>query len=425
MKYVIIGNGIAATSAIESIRIYDSTGELVVISDEKYANYSRPLISYLLGNKIEQNKMNFKPEDFYTENKVTCLLDKKVVHVDTENKLVRLASKETISYDKLLITSGGTPIIPNDIKGVDLDNVFTFTKLDDAIKINKYIIDHDVQNAVVIGGGLIGLKATEALLLRKLKVTLVELADRILSLTFDKKASSIIESELQKNGCQLELNNTVTEIKKSEVILKTGQVIKTGLVIMAIGVRPNTDFLKTSGIKINRGIITNKFMQTNVKDVFAAGDVVETDDFFTGKQRVVAIWPNAAKQGHISGINMAGGDDQETFDTGSIAMNSVELCDIPTISAGLTEFIGSDQYEIIEVTDIKHRIYKKLVLEDNKIIGLVFVNDIDRAGIYVGLLKEKVDVTSFKSQLLKDSFGLISLPDDYRKHLVEGPGIEI
>jgi len=420
MNYVIIGNSAGGIAAIETIRECDKKGKITVISDEPHFNYSRPLISYLLGKKVTLEAMPYRDKGFYKDNEVKLILNKKATRLDLKQKVVVLTGKQMIHFDKLLIATGGTPIIP-EIKGFDLDGVFTFIKMTDVEGIEKYIKANKVKKAVVIGGGLIGLKATEALIELKIKVTIVELADRILSATFDKKASSIIETALEKISCKLIANNTVMEIKGKnkkvkEVILKDKKKIPVDLVIVAIGVRPNIELVKNTPIRINKGIIVDGFMQTNVKDIHAAGDCCEAKDALLNISRPIAIWPVAARQGKIAGYNMAGVKEEYQ---GSFAMNSVELCGIPTISVGQTELDEKD-CQILEHFDQNKSIYKKVILKGNRIVGAIFVGDIERAGIYTGLIKDKVDVTAFKEHLLKEDFGLISLPKEYRKHLVSG-----
>jgi len=424
MNYVIVGNSTSAIAAIKAIRDNDKKGRITVISDEPHASYSRPLISYLLGKKVTLDKIGFCEKGFYKSNKVELILNKKATKLDLKKKYVVLSNKQKIFFDKLLIATGGLPIVP-EIKGSALQGVFTFTKLSDAQEIEKYIKAHKVKKAVVAGGGLIGLKATEALVNLKIKVTIVELADRILSATFDEKASGLIEEALGKIRCNIVANNTIVEIKSrnnklDEVVLKNRRKIATDLVIVAIGVRPNVELVKDTAIKTDKGILVDSFMQTNIKGIFAAGDCSQAKDLLLNTTRPIAIWPVAQKTGRIAGINMAVSDEKINKEyLGSFAMNSVELAGIPTISVGQTNFNKKD-CQILEYFDRSKSIYKKVVLKDNKIVGAIFVGDIERAGIYTGLIKDRINTEPFKEHLLKEDFGLINLPREYRKHLVSG-----
>ncbi|MFH1338405.1 MAG: FAD-dependent oxidoreductase [Candidatus Omnitrophota bacterium] len=430
-RYVIIGNSAGGIAAAEAIREYDNKSKITVISDEPYCNYSRPLISYLLGKKINREGLPYRSREFYKQNRIDLQLNKKATGLDLRNKNV-LIGKEKIKFDKLLIAVGGTPFMPK-IKGSNINGVFTFTKLADAERIEKYIKVNRAKQAVVIGGGLIGLKATEGLVELGIKVTIVELADRILSSTFDKKASGIIEGALEKIGCKLITNNTVEKFTNSQsrkvtgVILKDKKEIKCDMVIVAIGVRPNIELVRNTPIETNKGIIVDNFTQTNIKDIYAAGDCCELKD----KNELIAIWPVAVRQGKIAGYNMAlrpNSSREKSRDSGqagtrrqysgSLVMNSVELCGIPTISVGQTNPEGNGS-QILEYFNKEKSVYKKIVLQNGRIVGVILVGDIEWAGIYTGLIKDRVNAESFKECLLRDDFGLISLPSDYRKHLVQ------
>lgn len=417
MKYVIIGNSAAAVSAIEGIREHDKKGMISVISDEGYFNYSRPLISYFLAGKIGPERMSFRPKSFYDDNRVDLILGKKAERIDLKKKEVCLSGLRRLSFDKLLISTGGAPIIP-EIKGMGSSGVFTFTKFEDALGIKKYAHSHRVNSAVILGGGLIGLKAAEALTALKIKVAIVELSDRLLPAAFDKKASCIIEDVLKKADCRVVVNATVEEViskekRVREVLLSNGERLAADLFIIGVGVRPNTELAEQAKIRINKGILVDRHMRTSAAGVYAAGDCVEAEDLLLGIKRPIAIWPSAVRTGRAAGFNMAG---EPKIYQGSFAMNSVELCGIAVISAGESN-AEPKEYEILEDFDQKNFTYKKLVLKGAVIKGFIFAGRIERAGIYTGLLREKVDIMPFKEHLLKDDFGLISLPKEYRKYL--------
>ena len=418
MEYVIVGNGIAAQSAIKAIRENDQQNKIIVISDEPFVNYSRPLISYLLAKQVKRKNMPYYDEVFYKENKAELILGKKAVKIELQAHIVLLDNGKKVNFDKLLIANGGIPIIPK-IKGIDSCGVFNLLKLSDAEGISGYIRKNKVKKAVIIGGGLIGLKTTEALMKLDIEIAIVELADRILSASFNKEASSIIENALKKENCHLYFNNTVEEIKQengriNEVILNDSRKILTDLVIVSIGVRPNEELVKNTVIKHKNGIMVNRFMETNIRNIYAAGDCCLAKDLFSNKNRSIAIWPVAAKQGKYAGYNLSG---KKKPYPGGFPMNSVELCGIPAISVGVSNPPDMN-YEIIDEIKPKKSIYRKMVIKDNQLKGFVLIGEIDRAGLYTGLIKEKIDVSSMKSALLKKDFGLLSLPIDYRKYLI-------
>jgi len=201
-RILLIGSGPAALSAIETIRKRDSSSEILLLSEEPYPPYSRPLISYLLAGKVEEERIFYKGRDFSERNAVKALLGESAVGVDVEKGMVYSSKGKELAFSKLLIATGGKPIVPT-IPGRELKGVFTFTTLDDVKAIERYLREEKVEKVVIIGGGLIGLKAMEALLEWGVKLTLVELADRILGLTLDKKASAIVQAALEEKACRL------------------------------------------------------------------------------------------------------------------------------------------------------------------------------------------------------------------------------
>lgn len=417
MNYLIVGNSVAAVGAIRAIRELDQQGNITVVSREKHNVYGRPLISYLLGGLITEKRMSYLPDNFYEQNRINLLLDSEVVAVDSKGKNVKLAGGDVIPYDKLLLATGGDPFIPP-IEGLtDKDRIFTFTTWDDAAKLKG--ISSDINRAVVIGGGLIGLKAAEGLNLLNKSVTVIELADRVLSSAFDRPAGKIVARKMKANGIDVITEDTVVRIEGeggeiSGVTLKSGDFILCDTVIVAIGVRPAAAFLKGSGIEVNRGIVVDNSMATSVKDIYAAGDVAEAADFFSGQKNPMPIWPDAYIQGDVAGTAMAGGaKDYE----GGLAMNSIEFFKVSTISMGVTNPLNPTEYEIHTYQDIQNYQYRKIVLQDNRLVGAVLVGNVDRAGIFAGLIREKVDMTPFKDSLLSPDFGFINLSKEIRSRL--------
>ncbi|MEW6592590.1 MAG: FAD-dependent oxidoreductase [Candidatus Hadarchaeota archaeon] len=423
-KYLIIGSSAAAIGAVESIRGIDKDGKITVVSNEPHPLYSRPLITYLLAGQIDESKMSYGSPGLYRKYNVEEVLGKEAVAIRPEDKKVVLNDGSALPYQKLLLAIGGRPIVP-EVEGKDLPGVFTFTTLDDARRMDEFIRKSDVKNAVVVGGGLIGLKTAESLIARGIKVTIIELADRILSATFDRKASEIVEAALREKGCELITNSTIWRIPGKEwvkkVVLRGGAEVHCQLVVFAMGVAPNIELAKGAGIDVRKGILVDDHMRTNLPDIYAAGDVVEALDIVTGTTRQIAIWPNAHLQGSIAGLNMAG--KAERYD-GSFAMNAVEICDVPTISIGLTD-PKEERYEVLERYDKADRAYKRIVLKDDVIVGAIFVNKIDRAGVFRALIKSRENVHIFKDVLLRDDFGLVWLPETFRKHTVVGEGTEV
>lgn len=422
MNYVIVGNSVAAVGAIRGIRSVDQDGNITVISREKHPAYGRPLISYLLGGIVTEKRMGYLPEGFCEKNRVNLLLNSEVVGIDDKAKKVRLGDGDTLGFDRLLIATGGDPFIPP-IEGLaGKENIFTFTTWDDAVKLKG--LAEDIEKVVVIGGGLIGLKAAEGLYLINKKITIVELADRILSAAFDRSAGRIVAKKMKANGIEVITEDTVVRIEGdgatiTGVTLKSGDFVPCDTVIVAIGVRPAAGFLKGSAVTVNRGIVVDDRMETSVEGIYAAGDVAEARDFFSGDKNPMPIWPDAYIQGDIAGTVMAGGT--KTY-SGGLAMNSIELFKVPTISMGITNPANPDDYEILTFQDAERYLYRKIVLQNGILAGAVLVGAVDRAGIFSGLIREKIDVAQFKDKLLSPDFGFVHLPKEIRDALFAPTG---
>ena len=424
MRYVIVGYSVAAVNAIKSIREVDRTGEITVFTDEA-SLYSRPLISYYLAGKVKKSKLSFVEASFAAEMKVDIRWSTPVKKIDEKKKYIITANNEKLKFDRLLLATGGVPIKPP-IEGYadDIAGVFSFLKLDEVEKLIKYIEKKKIKECIILGAGLIGMKAVEGLLAKKIKIKIVELADRLLANTFDRTASALLEEKLKESGSEFLRETTIKKVlakgKKLEgVVLSTGKTLKTRLLIVAVGVKPALELTAGTTIKTNRGIVVNGRMESTVSGIYAAGDAAEGADFLSGNNAVIAIWPVAARQGMTAGFNMAG---KITEYDGMFPMNSVTILGVPSISFGLTNPKTGD-YEVL-VSNEKGK-YKKIVLKNNVIVGVVLVNAIERAGIFGLIIKQKLDVSTFKRQLLKEDFGFLVLPKDFRKHFVTGDGTEV
>lgn len=418
MNYVIIGNSAAAIGAVEGIRQVDREGRITVISDEKYHTYSRPLISYWLAGKVSEENMVYRNKNFYEVNSVTPVLGVKAAKIDFAAQKVALEDGTDISYDKLLIATGGKPIVPP-MEGLDKKGIFSFIKFDDVKEI-KEELTAGKKKAVVIGAGLIGLKAAEALNKSGVEVTVVELANRILPAILDEEAGAMVQEYLEKNGVKFALDNTVSRIlgdnQVNGVVLQDGTELACDMLVVAIGVSPNTDLAKDSEVQINRGIVVNEKMESSVAGIYAAGDVSEGFDIIYGTNRVLPLLPNAYMQGEVAGRNMAGAD---TVFAGGLAMNAIGFGDLPMLTAGIIK-PDSDQYEVVAKADPAKKVYRKVILKDGCIVGYICLNEVDRAGIMTGLIKDKVNVSAYKDKLLCPDFGYIDFPIDYRKSRLSG-----
>ncbi|NIO17182.1 MAG: FAD-dependent oxidoreductase, partial [Deltaproteobacteria bacterium] len=279
MRYVIIGNSAAAVHAIEEIRRMDESGEIVVFSREPYLAYSRPLITEYLFDGVPERKMAYRDAAFYRRHSVDLRLAVEVVKIDRTRKEIVDSKGGVTVYDKLLLTAGGVPFVPP-LKGGDRENIFTMMTWDSAKKVKEKL--KDIRRAVVLGGGLIGMKTAEGIHEAGVKTTVIELAPQILSRILDSGGARLFEDYLQKRGMDIILADTLEEVlgdgRVSGVRLRSGREVECDILILAIGVVPNVSIAKEAGLDTNRGVLVNERMRTSDPDVFAAGDIAESYD---------------------------------------------------------------------------------------------------------------------------------------------------
>jgi NAD(P)H-nitrite reductase large subunit len=416
-RYLIIGNSAGGIGAAEAIRQVDKEGVLTIVSEEPYPAYSRPLISKFLAGERTIEEILFRPLGFYDQNSVLFLPGKKVTQLQLDRRTAWLEDSEQIAWEKLLLAVGGKPILPK-MRGKDKKGVFTFTNFDDAKAVDTFL--DKARKAVVIGGGLIGISVTEALVKRGVDVIVVEMKERVLNTILDEQASLMAEEVLTQAGVKIITGRTVVEIAGrgtvKEVVLDNGDTIPRDLVVVAIGVSPRPELALDAKLEINRGIVVDRHMATNHPDVYACGDVAETYDFVYGENSLTPIWPNAYIGGRVAGFNMAGVVAEYPHST---AMNSLNYFGIDITSAGMPTAPNNDGYEVISKKE--GNAYQKIILKDNLIVGMIFVGHIEKSGIIFGLMRDGVNAESFKQSLLSDDFGLAFFPRTLWQERLETP----
>lgn len=407
MNYVIIGNSAAAVGCVEGIRQVDKKGKITIISDEPHHTYSRPLISYLLLGKTDEQRMKYRPDSFYEDNKVTAMLSVKATKIDTAKRVVEVEGAKPVKYDKLLVATGSKPFVPP-MEGLDsVKKRFTFMCLDDAKALEEAI--NEDSRVLIVGAGLIGLKCAEGIKDRVKSIKVVDLADRILPSILDNAGSDIVKQHIENNGIEFYLSDSVAEFDGNSARLKSGKQIDFDVLVIAVGVRPNTELVAEAGGKVNRGIATDEFCKTSLKNIYAAGDCTESYDITTGEEKIMALLPNAYMQGETAGIDMAGG--KKPYDK-AIPMNAIGFFGLHIITAG--SYNG-------EETVIQHgQNYKKLVTNDNLLKGYIMIGDVARAGIYTSLIREKKSLSSIDFDLIKEKPQLMAFSKRERAKTLGG-----
>jgi NAD(P)H-nitrite reductase large subunit len=400
MKHVILGNGPAGVIAAEIIRQRAPPDEIVMIGSENAPPYSRMAIPYLLMGNIDESGTYLRKESNHFERLKIEQVRGNAISIDAKAKKLFLEGQEgkPITFDRLLIATGSVPIQPP-VPGIHLPGVHPCWTLEDARSIAK--LAKPGSRVLQMGAGFIGCIILEALASQKVELTVVEMGDRMVPRMMTAAAGGMIKQWVQDKGVQVYTDTKVQEITKSgsglSVKLSNGKSIEVDLVISATGVRPNVDYLKTSGLEVGKGIFVNEQMQTSVADVYAAGDVTESIDFSTGARIVNAIQPNAAEQARIAAINMTGGEVQSL---GALQINVLDTLGLISSSFGLWSGApGGDHVEMID--DVGHK-YLRLEFLGDVLVGATCVGTTEHIGVLRGLIQGKVALGEWKTVLMEE-----------------------
>lgn len=400
MKYVIIGNSTAGIGAVEGIRQVDKHGEIIIVTSEPHHTYSRPLISYLLLGKTDEEKMKYRDSDFYSDHNCKLLTGVSVKKIAPEKKHIILDDGNTIKYDKLLVATGSSAVAPP-FEGLEtVKSQHTFVTLDDAWKLDSELGTD--KRVLIIGAGLIGLKCAEGILERVGHITVVDLAPWILSSILDEGSAKLLQSHLESKGINFRLGCGIKRFEENTAILDGGEKLGFDILVIATGVRPNTSLLK--GIaEIDKGIVINSKSETTATNIYAAGDCTQTLDISSGQSKIMALLPSAYMQGECAGVNMAGGD--KSFDK-AIPMNAIGFFGLHIITAGT--YSGEDYLETQDGN------YKRLFHENNKLSGYIMVGNVEKAGIYTSLIREQTPLDTIDFALIREKPGLMAFTKEDR-----------
>lgn len=370
-KVVIIGGVAGGASTATRLRRLDEKAQITIIERGEYISYANCGLPYHIGNVIKERNalLLLTPEIMKQRYNVDVLVNQEVIKIDRQNKRVLIKRKDkseySLDYDKLVISTGSSPIRPP-IPGIDSSRVMSLWTIPDTDKIKAYVSDSKVKSALVVGGGFIGLELAENLKALGLKVTLVEMLDQVMTL-YDYEMAQLIHESLEENGINLILNNGVASFEDKgqgvNVTLKDGQVIYSDLVIMSIGVRPNSDLAKDANIATNQkgGIIVDDHMLTEDPDIYAVGDVIEVEDFIDKSRTMIPLAGPANKQGRIAADNIAG--IKSSYD-GTQGTCIVRIFELTAASTGYNEkylqkqgLVRNKDYHTLTITQNSHAGY--------------------------------------------------------------------
>ncbi len=401
-RFFIIGNGVAAVGCIEGIRSLDREGTITVISEEDHPVYSRPLISYLLEGKTDTERMKYRPEGFYEENGCRVIYGRRAVSVDAVSRTVVSDDGTETAYDKLCVAAGSRPFVPP-FEGLDtVKNKYSFMTLDDALALDAALFEN--ARVLIVGAGLIGLKCAEGIRGRVGSITVCDLADRVLSSILDASCAAVVQKHLEQNGIGFMLGDTVQRFEGNRAYMKKGGTVDFDLLVLAVGVRANSELIKNAGGEVNRGILVDERMMTTLDGVYAAGDCAEGYDASFGARRVLAILPNAYMQGYTAGVNMAGGAKE--FNN-AVPMNSIGFFGLPIMTAGVYD---GERFE-----DEDNGAIRKIFVKDGRLAGFILIGKTDRAGIYTSLIRERTPLDTVDFELTKKVASNFIFPQEVRR----------
>jgi nitrite reductase (NADH) large subunit len=400
LNVIIVGNGVAGVTAAKIIKEKKPEIHVSIYTDEKSHYYPRPKLYEVLSGEADPKDVTLFSEEWYRRKGITVQLNKKALSIDTKRKQLLLEHNTRVSYDQLLLATGGHSFVPP-IKGANKTGVFTLRTIKDALNIREFT--ENTKKAIVIGGGLIGLEFAASL--RKLgqQVTVVELFSRLLPRQLDLDGAALLKNRIEALGIKIVLGVKTAEILGKEtvsgIMLDTEKEVSGDLVLVSAGMRSNIDLALEAGIKVNRGIVVDGHLRTSVDDVYAVGDAAEYEG------TVYGIIPAAVEQANIAAANMLG--DEHTIYTGTIPSNTLKIVGVDLTSMGLVNLEVLKNQEI-KKTDETKGVYKKLVLDKGKIVGAILLGDKKGVMSIRKLIAQETDITKYKNLILNDDF-------DYKK----------
>ena len=405
-QYLIIGGGVAGFTAAETLRQKDAGSSIAVINSEPYALYSRVMLSkpdFFLG-KIPFDKIWMRGQDWYEKNNITFFGGKTAASLDPNNKIIKLSDGLEVGYEKLLIATG-VCARKWGISGSEKEGVYYLRTIDDGKKIMEAI--KTAKRAVAIGGGFISFEMADLLVLAKIDTSVVIRENYFWEPTLDEAFGKMIEKVLINNGVKIINNAEVQEVvgagKVEGIVLKDGRKIECDMVICGIGVACDLNWFASSGIKTNRGILANEYLQTNLPDVWAAGDIAEYNDLLLEENIQLGNWVNAHEQGRIAGLNMAGVHEPFKF----VSFYTTQGMGISVAFVGDTR-PGEDRI-IIKRGSPEINSYARIIIVGKELVGATLINRTSELSVIAKLIENNIDVSQKYKELADPNFDLKNL----------------
>ena len=391
MRLVVIGNGMAGIAVVEAILKTGAPVSITLFGDEPQTHYNRILLSDLLAGKTEAERIFTRPRSWYAERGIEAKLGIAVTAIDPAAKRVTDASGGVTPYDTLVLAVGGVPFVPP-IPGREKEGVFLFRTLDETERI--VAAARSRRRAVVIGGGLLGLEAARGLINFGVSASIVHLADRLMEQQLDPAGAALLKREIERMGIRVLLKTTAEAIlgeeRASGVRLTTGEELPAGMVLICTGIRPNLALAQQAGLKTNRGIVVDDRMETSLPGIFAVGDAIEH------RGKTYGLIAPLKEQAEVLADVLAG-KDQRRY-AGTVCATTLKVAGIHLTSAG--DFLGGRGADEIAFIDTEKAIYKKCVIRQNRLVGMILLGDNKDGPRLFNLIQKGEDIAEIKEALL-------------------------
>ncbi|MFA9417056.1 NAD(P)/FAD-dependent oxidoreductase [Natrinema sp. HArc-T2] len=404
-QYVIIGDGISGSSAAETLREEDPDSEITVITDEGEPLYNRILIKEHAKGKLPEAPISIHDEEWYDERDIDLSLNTFVTSVDTDAKVVNTHDSGEIPYDKLLVATGGTPTqLPVD--NSDADGIHHFWTFQDARGIREHAEQAD--NGVIVGAGLLGIDFAAVCGAQGIEADYLMRGDRWWRYALSGEGAEIMHEGMREVGVEPVFDSGVDHFETDDDGRVTAAVDPNGdryecdFVGAAIGLNFNTEFLDGAGLEEDNGIIVDEYMQTNVDDIYAAGDITRFYDVLLGEQAQNGSWGSAKEQGRVAAVNMAADEEAEEFEW--VSSYSITHFDFPFLSFGHPTL--GDEYAERKYSDTE---WRRIAFKDGKVVGGVLIGDLSPQSQLKQLMREQRDVADQAEVLLEQSVDLDEL----------------
>lgn len=398
MHHVIIGTGPAGVNAAETLRRLNPHARITMIGGEGEAPYSRMAIPYVLEGNIDEMGTHLRQAPGHYDEQKIEVISGPVTRVDTQHKTLELSGGGAVTYDKLLIAAGASPVKPP-VPGLDLPGVHHCWTLEDMRAIERLAGESD--EVMLMGAGFIGSIILEALKSRGVNLTVVEIGERMVPRMLDETAGELLKSWCQSHGVNVITGTRIELVERGpqglSISLSDGTRHDAKLLVVAAGVKPNTEFLNGTPIRIGRGIIVDAHMETSEPDIYAAGDIVESHDISTGEISVMAIQPVVVDHARVAATNMAGGKAEYE---GALAMNVLDTLGLITTSFGLWH--GADSGEQAVSLDAENHRYIRLEFDGDHLVGAQSLGLPEHVGILRGLIQSRIGLGPWKQKLMQN-----------------------